>query len=256
MPLHARSRALEPVGSKLTDEEQWQLCHWVGQFRTPKEIAALVKERFGKELTRGSVHQYINGKRWQPLIDRCRQEWATGIMQVPIAHKRTRLEYLERLLLEALADTRLQPWRQRREALGILSAARLEMEEAKTNFTNVFMTQITNYSDEELLRRRDALITQLQHFRRGHGVRSQDASTGFTPLSGGQAGDTTGTSVSEIPEATSAPDAPAQDGGRDGGGLHQRPLGSADPTDSAHAIPPDPQPVLPVTESAHAECVP
>ena len=232
-----------PRPSKLSDEQQYQVCKWYAEFKTPTQIQRLVKGEFGHELTIKNIWQYGRGptmKKWKPMIERLRQEWALGVMDIPLAHKRARLEKLvlllgraERLNLESpsgkdMKVLRLNPGTlterdKIRLQVEILRELREEMEAGKAEFTNVYLTTIHNYSDTEILKQRDAVLARLKQLKGGgHGTRNgSEESAGAVEveavlISGG-------------------------DGG--GGGPDQRRLGQGDGADALPAPEPSPQSV-------------
>src|SRR3990167_336737 len=121
--------------TKLSEPQQMQLCQWIATFHSDKAIQQLVKERFGPLISITSVNSYRHTKRWQPLINRLRQEWAAGVVEIPIAHKRYRLGELLRMFEQCLSDKRLTLEDKRKEGITILREARYEMDEAKSAFT-------------------------------------------------------------------------------------------------------------------------
>ena len=165
---------------KLTESEQYQVCQWYGAFKTPTQIRALIKAQFGKELHPKSIWEYLHTRsRWKPLIERLRQEWALGVMDIPLAHKRARLEKLVSLLKKAEGNDEVPEYRRIYQAVNILREIREEMGVGKGEFTNVFMTTINNYSDEEIYQQREAVLTRLRQLGRTNGLRNgSQAATG------------------------------------------------------------------------------
>lgn len=189
---------------QLTEAEQYQVCQWYGAFKTPTQIRRLIKEQFGKELHPKSVWEYLHTRnRWKPLIERLRQEWALGVMDIPLAHKRARLEKLVSLLKKAEGNDEVPEYRRIYQAVNILREIREEMGVGKGEFTNVFMTTINNYSDEEIYQQREAVLTRLRQLGRTDGTRH-----------GGQAAAPAGAREAEV----------ITGGSGSGGGLHLRGL--------------------------------
>ena len=160
--------------AKLTDDEQYQVCRWYGEFKSPTQIKGLLKTHFGKDLTLKNVWAYANGnlmKKWKPLIESLRQEWALGVMDIPLAHKRARLEKLVILLTRAERNTDVTEFQKIKQCLEVLHEMREEMEAGKAEFTNVYMTTIHQYSDAEIIRQRDAVLTRLKLLGGRNGLR-------------------------------------------------------------------------------------
>ncbi len=195
---------------KLTDAQQRQVCQWFAEFRPLMEVVGLVKSEFGIELPRNNVWRYSTAAKWRPLVERLRQQWALGVMELPLAHKRGRLEKLVTLLERAEKNRKISEFARINQCAHLLSEIRLEMEDKKAQFTNVYLTTIHQYSDEELLQRRDEVLSKLQQLGGFHGLRrfGKKAADGGAAIAEGSILD-------------------ADDGG---GGLHQRLDGPGDAT--------------------------
>ena len=161
----SRRMGTSPFAPKLTDQRRYEVVRKLAWFETVPTVQQFVREEWGIDLTAQTIHGYLREKKWRPLFDRCRQEWAAGVAEVPIAHKRYRLEKLMELLDEAESNPNLPPEKRVWQILKILDMARLEMEEEKTQFTNVFMTQINEMSDEDLMKRRDELLRRVKQYK-------------------------------------------------------------------------------------------
>ena len=160
------------MGYKLTPEEQHQVCQWFAQFYKTNDIVRFCQEQFGKTIARNNIWDYAQSARWKPLIERLRQQWALSIMDVPMAHKRTRLGELVKLLERAEKNGQVSEYARIKQCMDLLTQMREEMEAGKTQFTNVYMTTIHNYSDEEIVRRRDEVLEKLGKLKGlGHGTR-------------------------------------------------------------------------------------
>ena len=194
----------------LTDDEQYQVCRWYGEFKSPTQIRGLIKSEFGKEISLKNVWQYANGKqmkKWKPLIERLRQEWALGVMDIPLAHKRARLEKLVTLLVRAERNPDVTDFQKVKQCVEVLREMREEMEAGKAEFTNVYMTTIHTYSDEEIIRQRDVILSRLKLLGRGDGVRR----------------------IRQETDGAIEVEATVESGGDgDGGGLHRGLVGSPD----------------------------
>ena len=157
--------------AKLTDEERLQVCQWLAAFTPAEVIQERVRQEFKKEIKRTNIYNYLHTRKWQPLIERCRAEWAAGMVEIPLSHKRSRVEELGRLYARAQANPTSSEWTKVQQSLAILREIRTEMDEAKTNFTNITLTQITHAPDTELLKRRDELLVTLKQQGGWHGLR-------------------------------------------------------------------------------------
>ena len=151
---------------KFNEEEKLQICRWIAEFRSDHDIVSLIKQNFNKSCAiTNIINNYRNGNRWKVIINRLQQEWAAGVMNIPLAHKRGRIEHLVNLVERSEADTSITDQSRRRETAWLINQIRLEMDESKTNFTQIFMTSLTSADENELLKRRDELITKLQRYK-------------------------------------------------------------------------------------------
>ena len=221
--------------AKLTDDEQYQVCRWYGEFKSPTQIKNLIKTHFSKDLSLKNVWAYANGnlmKKWKPLIERLRQEWALGVMDIPLAHKRARLEKLVILLNRAEANPQVTDFQKVKQCVEVLREMREEMEAGKAEFTNVYMTTIHNYSDAEIIQQRDAVLARLKHLGGTNGARYDRK----TPI-----------------EAITGPPQDGQSGGSgSGGGPHQRLERSGHPADAEDTTNSSTAEVQVLTEPSHA----
>lgn len=176
------------VHAKLTEEQQYQVCQWYAEFKTPRQIKNLVKERFGIELTDKTVWQYSRGnqmKKWKPMIERLRQEWALGVMDIPLAHKRGRMEELTKLYEQAIRNKDVTEYTRVNQCLAVLREMRDEMEAGKSEFTNVYLTTIHQYPDEEVLKLREAVLARIKALGGKNGIRRHGEEAVEAELTGG-----------------------------------------------------------------------
>ena len=158
-----------PKDVPLEEPEYHQIARWLGEFIPPMRIGELVFQTFHKKIDPMYAYNFQRRKKWALLIDRYRQEWIVKVAEVPLAHKKYRLEKLQKLI-ERLdlqnAQGSVAPHKYEVRLLRLLTHARLEMEEKKEEhtwfFTNV---QLNNASDAELIQRREALLKRIQQFR-------------------------------------------------------------------------------------------
>ena len=148
--------------NKLTDEEKLQLCTWLAGFTSVEDVIRQALSVFGKSLTRTAVDHYRTDPKWQPLVQRCRTEWAQRVLEVPIAHQRERLERVQRLWDRAESDAQTPPGRKRMELLAYLKEAREEMAVHQPMVQQIYLTSITQASDDELWQRKDELVKRLE----------------------------------------------------------------------------------------------
>ena len=162
-----RADGLLADGAKLNPEQQHQVCEWFAQFYNATQIQRMVQDKFNKTVAHCNIWNYSQSPKWRPLIERLRQQWALSIMDVPLAHKRSRLEKLVLLLERAERNADVSEYRKVAQCMDLLHEMRDEMEAGKTQFTNVYMTTIHNYSDEEIVKRREEVLERLKKLKVG-----------------------------------------------------------------------------------------
>ena len=166
MPYRLADHQRRGHGSGLFTEEQERLCiEWHAHFRTAKQIHEGIQQLTGTKCHIATVYSILKRKKWQPVIQRMRQEWAMGTSENPLAHKRYRLDRYARLLDALDTNPKVPPKERESRELKLLEQARLEMEAGKVSFTENYVMQINNYSDQELLQRRSELLKRIQTFR-------------------------------------------------------------------------------------------
>ena len=158
-PARVTSRPLL-APAKFTEPEQQRICDLLGSFHSTREIQAVILEETGKTIAEATVRHYADGKKWQAVIAKARQDFTARLADVPTFHKRVRLERLERQYEAVLVEGGPNAPKRRREIREILSEARQEAERAGT--TNILIANIQGLSDAELLERRTAALKRIQ----------------------------------------------------------------------------------------------
>jgi len=138
---------------KLSKELQHKICEYHGQFLPTVEIIAKMKEEHGITLSNTSVMFYKKNKKWKVLIDKAKDQYVSAIMEVPIAHKRVRLERYEKLYDTAKNLGKIE------SARAVLASAREELE--GKNSINIQMNRIELISDDEINERLRRIKTEL-----------------------------------------------------------------------------------------------
>jgi hypothetical protein len=91
---------------KLNEDDKPFIVMWLACFKSPSEVAALVKEEFGVTMSRQAVEVYDPTKRagrslseeLKKLFEETRAAYIADVQAVPLAHQRYRLDVLQRLL--------------------------------------------------------------------------------------------------------------------------------------------------------------
>jgi hypothetical protein len=129
---------------KLTQEQVIEMLGWIAEFKSLGEIVSLLKEKFNVSLNRQTIEYYKAAPKWQGLIKKYRDQWGTEIFHLPLAHKRRRLEELEKIYYETYSkkDYKL--------ALESLDKIKHETEKDLQNLHLYNIRVYKNMSDEEL----------------------------------------------------------------------------------------------------------
>ena len=157
--------------TKMTEEERFTICEKLGQFWPIDEIVRWGRREFKKNLHRSHVLRYKKSSKWQPLIQNYRRLYTEAIADIPLAHRRVRLERLERqyqaIVISAGSEMQaLKNALARREMRVIISQAADEVSEKTVNLTQVYATQINQLSDQELSDRIVGIKQQLAQMNR------------------------------------------------------------------------------------------
>ena len=151
---------------QLGEPEYHQICRWLGEFIHPGRIPELVQQTFGKTIDQSYPYQFQTRHKWALVIDRYRQEYLTKVAEVPLFHKKYRLQKLQ-TLVDSLdrqhTDASLPAKQYETRLLSVLREARQEMEEKSDNH-QWFFTNITTSTDAELVARREQLLKRIQAF--------------------------------------------------------------------------------------------
>lgn len=148
---------------KLTEPEKITILTALAEFLPVSKILMLVKEKHGKEISRQAVSHYKTNESLRPLIEQYRQQYAQYLAEVPIFHKRWRLDRLQEQFQDVEQET-YEDHLKRQEMREILSQVRNELEgkNVTENNTNILSIQYTSLSYEQLVAKRDELLTRIK----------------------------------------------------------------------------------------------
>jgi hypothetical protein len=128
-----------PRAGKLTHAEQLFVVQQLGRYKKPTEIAAEVKERFGKEITRQAVHSYDPEhnpgllKKWRDAFDKAREGYRSSVDSIGIAQQPFRLEALDEIYRKAKSPVvQMQALEQAAKERGGAFTNRHEVFDART----------------------------------------------------------------------------------------------------------------------------
>jgi hypothetical protein len=119
--------------AKLTEDVQVFIVQRLASYKTPTEVAELVKEEFGLELDRQQVQHYDPtvgkkpAKKWVDLFETTRDAIRHGTADLALAHKLFRLAELEEMYRKA------RKAKNYKLAAELLEQAAKEMGEAYSN---------------------------------------------------------------------------------------------------------------------------
>ena len=151
---------------KLTSEQQTEICRFIGEYKTDREILELLKERHHVILSTSAISNYRTHPTWKLIVDKLRRTYLSGLMDVAISQKRHRLQKIDDHLraLENSSDKRIQLQGRELsgEILATLNLARLEMEPSKHDTYNIsLMNQFNSLTDEELEQRQVQIMEKV-----------------------------------------------------------------------------------------------
>lgn len=167
---------LYPKAPKLSEELKLEVCRKIASFVSIQDIDRWLRTEHHIELELQSLYAYRHATKWKPVIERMRAEYIAGVMESHIAHKRVRLDRLEAQYQALDRDSTITAAERRKEQRELLNDARLEVDDSKTNISNLYLTQITSSSDAELLARKQQLMARLSALGVRHAVRQQQES--------------------------------------------------------------------------------
>ena len=148
-----------------------------GQFKKPREIVQIIREDNPKAFYSeeafclDAATKRILGMN-KEYVYALKEQYSKSIMEVPIAHKKVRLERLECLYDEARKPS------ERRE---ILKAAREELEGVRVNLNMYQMNFFGGMTDAELAKREREIIDRVQSFARGEGKATEEERVSVLP---------------------------------------------------------------------------
>lgn len=93
-------------GNRLTAEVQVFIVRQLAQFASPSEVVDMVREEFGLEVSKTTVHHYdpehgAPAPKWRKLHAEVREKFKSDISNIGIAHAGFRLRRLDRMVREA-----------------------------------------------------------------------------------------------------------------------------------------------------------
>lgn len=167
-PIKAKELSLEQQSGKLTPEEQMEIARLIAFFHTPQSVIDAMALR-GKKISQPLYYHYKNSPKWIPIIQKLRDEYTAGILEVPISNKRKRLEMLETCysdLEELVAVSVKDKVSVFQTKVKILQAANNEIEGKTDSHQNFYITQFNQLTDEEIDKKRLKILDTIQQLRK------------------------------------------------------------------------------------------
>ena len=144
----------------LNDEEKAKIAMMLGRFNSVKEIQYhFEKKEAGKLINHESIKSIRDSEKWKSVIDKERVEFLAKIQDVPIANKRIRMEGWQTMMEKAYDEKDMKILK------SALEGARNEMEGIHIGVpggNQYSLTYIANMSGNELLQKRDELMSKIK----------------------------------------------------------------------------------------------
>ena len=143
----------------LNEEEKAQIAYMLGRFSTISEIQDYFLKHSNKEINYESVKSIRDGEKYKALIENHRKEWLSRISEVPIANKRVRMEAWQVMMEKGFNTNKMNIVK------SALQGAREEIEgiHQQIGGNNYSLTYIANMSDNELLQKRNELMSKIKY---------------------------------------------------------------------------------------------
>ena len=144
----------------MSDEEKAKIAMMLGRFNSIKEIQFhYEKKEEGKLINYESIKSIRDSDKWKPIIEKERSQFLSKIQDVPIANKRVRMEGWQTMMENAYDDKDMKMLK------NALEGARNEMEGIHIGVpggNQYSLTYIANMSGNELLQKRDELMSKIK----------------------------------------------------------------------------------------------
>lgn len=149
---------------KFLPNEQIELARRIAWFWTNKQITEFAKSEFDKDMSERAYYEIKQSEKWKPVIEQFREEYISACAEVPLFHKKKRLEELQEQFDFYKAK------KMRKEALAVLKEFRDEAE-GRRGDVSFHLTQVTHnefhqMSDETLQREKMKTLEQLEKVRK------------------------------------------------------------------------------------------
>jgi len=128
---------------KIQEHDKQMIVSFYATGLTPTEVVDKVREELNINISTTQVYHYSKAEKWQPLINKIRQETMSDLASVAGSHKKVRLNRHENVYEKAIKKGDLK------HALAATEGQRKEME-GGGDTVNLTLNQFNMLSDEEL----------------------------------------------------------------------------------------------------------
>jgi hypothetical protein len=131
--------------SKLNNDQKVEIVKMLAEFVDIPTIQYEIDRKYGIKLSTTGVKNYKTAEKWIPMYKKFRKEYVESVESVPGAHKRVRLERMEKLWEKAETDEDI------RNAISVTEHQRKEIEgEGSKHQGDNILIQFNGMSDDEL----------------------------------------------------------------------------------------------------------
>lgn len=149
---------------KLTPLMQLEVCRRIAWFWTEKELLKYIQSVIKKSMHPSNLSAMKNSEKWKPVIEQFREEYISKCGEVPLFHKKKRLEELQEQYYHFKEKGNLK------EARSILRDIRDEAEgkrgDISFQFTSIVHNEFNQMTDEDLQTEKMKTLEQLEKVRR------------------------------------------------------------------------------------------
>jgi len=140
----------------ISNEIKMEVLMGHAQFWAVQKIQEHLKEKFNCVMSYRSIYAYKNSEQWKPMIEKFRDQYVQTLSEVPLFHKKRRLEELQEMF------ERYRAKGNDKEARQVLASFREETEAKRSDLylTNVTYNEFKQMSNEELDQEYIKLIEQ------------------------------------------------------------------------------------------------
>ena len=139
-----------------------ELVKRIAWFWSPTEIQEDLQKTTGKRISIPTIMNYGKTEKWQPIIEKLRDDYNKAMYEVPLFHKRKRLDELQKHYDKHMSSN---SWK---EAQAVLRDVRDEVDQkfgdVSFHFTNV--TQYNEMTDEQIAQEKSKILDQLDRAQR------------------------------------------------------------------------------------------